>query len=139
MPARRARVALRHGRLAEAQRWAASTDLSVDTEPTYLREYELVTVAKVLAAGGRPAGRSAGPGFLARWIAVVTRHRVVTVLATVLALCVVSVPITSMATTLVPSPEPGSTQDRAQALLAEGFGEGGGGVTRVLIEAGDGG
>ena len=51
VPARRARVALRHGR--SAAEWAASTDLTVDSEPAYLREYELVTLAKVLAASER--------------------------------------------------------------------------------------
>ncbi len=93
---------------------------------------------KVRASGGaRRARRSGGPGFLARWVAAVTRHRVVTVLATVLALCVISIPVTSMATTLVPTPEPGSTQARAQELLAEGIGEGINGPMAVLVR-GDG-
>ncbi|RBY81430.1 MMPL family transporter [Blastococcus sp. TF02-09] len=89
---------------------------------------------KVRAAGDeRPARRSGGPGLLARWVAAVTRHRVATVLGTVLALGVLSLPVTSMATTLVPSPEPGSTQARAQELLAEGFGEGINGPLAVLV------
>ncbi len=43
VPARRARVALRHGR--SVADWLAATDLTLDTEPSYLREYELVTLA----------------------------------------------------------------------------------------------
>jgi LuxR family maltose regulon positive regulatory protein len=43
--ARRARLALRHGRRAEAERWVATTDLSLAGKPSYLREYELVTLA----------------------------------------------------------------------------------------------
>jgi RND superfamily putative drug exporter len=92
----------------------------------------------VRAGGGeRPARRSGGPGFLARWVAAVTRHRAVTVLVTVLALGVVAIPFASMSTTLVPTPEPGSTQARAQELLAQGFGEGINGPLAVLVR-GDG-
>ena len=90
-------------------------------------------VRAATARGERPARRSGGPGFLARWVAAVTRYRVATVLATVLALCVLSIPFTSMDTTLVPSPEPDSTQARAQELLAEGFGEGINGPLAVLV------
>jgi RND superfamily putative drug exporter len=89
--------------------------------------------AAVTAGGERPARRSGGPGLLARWVATVTRYRVATVLATVLALGVLSIPVASMATTLVPSPEPDSTQARAQELLAEGFGEGINGPLAVLV------
>ena len=53
VPARRARVALRHGRLADALSWADASEVAPDVEPSYLREYELVTLAKVLAATGR--------------------------------------------------------------------------------------
>lgn len=96
-----------------------------------------------LAAGNRAAaaevteGRPEKPGFLARWVATVTRYRVATVLLTIAALGVLSVPFTSMSTTLVLTPEPGSTQERAQELLAEGFGEGINGPLVVLFE-GDG-
>ncbi|SDG09796.1 putative drug exporter of the RND superfamily [Blastococcus aurantiacus] len=88
---------------------------------------------KVRADGDR-ASRRSGPGFLARWVAAVTRHRVVTVLATIVALGVIAIPFTSMATTLVPTPEPDSTQARAQQLLAEGFGEGINGPLAVLVQ-----
>lgn len=88
---------------------------------------------KVRAGTGDRAARRSGPGFLARWVAAVTRHQVVTVLATVVALGVISIPFASMATTLVPTPEPGSTQARAQELLAQGFGEGINGPLAVLL------
>ena len=84
-------------------------------------------------SGDRAARRSGGPGFLARWVTAVTRHRVLTVLATVVALGVISIPFASMATTLVPTPEPDSTQARAQELLAQGFGEGINGPLAVLV------
>ncbi len=85
-------------------------------------------------ARGRRAG---GPGFLARWVTTVTRHRVPTVIATVLALGVIAIPFTSMQTTLIPTPEPGSTQARAQDLLASGFGEGINGPLAVLVQGED--
>ncbi len=88
---------------------------------------------KVRAGRGDRARRRTGPGFLARWVAAVTRHRVVTVLTAVVALCALSIPFTSMATTLVPTPEPDSTQARAQELLAQGFGEGINGPLAVLV------
>lgn len=48
-----ARVRLAAGDLAGAERWAADAGLSADSEPTYLREYEHLTFARVLLAGGR--------------------------------------------------------------------------------------
>ncbi|MDT0277102.1 MMPL family transporter [Blastococcus goldschmidtiae] len=93
---------------------------------------------KARAGAGDDLGRpTRGPGFLARWVATVTRYRVLTVVATVLALGVIAIPFTSMQTTLIPTPEPGSTQARAQELLAQGFGEGINGPLAVLVE-GDG-
>ena len=46
----RARVWARHGRVEEARGWAAGRSLSVDDELSYLREYEHVTLARVLVA-----------------------------------------------------------------------------------------
>ncbi|WP_081788694.1 MMPL family transporter [Candidatus Blastococcus massiliensis] len=93
-----------------------------------------------LAAGNRTVApqdterSSEATGFLARWVATVTRFRVATVLLTIAALGVLSIPFASMATTLVPNPEPDSTQARAQELLAEGFGDGINGPLVVLLE-----
>ena len=46
----RARVWLRQGRLAEAQRWANDVGLSSDDDLVYLREFEHITLARVLLA-----------------------------------------------------------------------------------------
>jgi LuxR family transcriptional regulator, maltose regulon positive regulatory protein len=50
VPAVRARVYLAQGRVADAMRWAAGRQLSVDDELTYVREYEHITLARALAA-----------------------------------------------------------------------------------------
>jgi len=46
----KARIWLAQGRLIEAQRWAREQGLSVDDEPSYLREFEHITLARVLIA-----------------------------------------------------------------------------------------
>lgn len=50
-----ARVQLSIGDLAAARRWAAEARVSADDEPTYLREYEHLTLARLLIATGRAA------------------------------------------------------------------------------------
>ncbi len=77
---------------------------------------------------------SEGRGFLRGWVTTVTRRRVLSLLAAVVALGVVSVPFFSMQTTLVQSPPEGSTQEKADALLAGAFGEGFAGPLTVLFE-----
>ncbi|RZU34471.1 MMPL family transporter [Blastococcus saxobsidens] len=86
------------------------------------------------ADGGGEAG---GRGFLLGWAGTVTRRRVGSLLLAVVALAVISVPFFSMQTTLVQMPPEGSTQARADDLLARGFGEGFNGPLTVLFE-GDG-
>ncbi|SEO70496.1 MMPL family transporter [Trujillonella endophytica] len=87
------------------------------------------------AAGTGPApASSGGRGWLARWVAAVTRRRVLSLLLTVVALGVVSIPFASMQTTLVQDPPEGSSAARAQTLLAGGFGEGFNGPLVVLFE-----
>ena len=46
----RARVWLKQGNLADARSWAQAQDLSVDDDLSYLREYEHITLARVLMA-----------------------------------------------------------------------------------------
>jgi LuxR family maltose regulon positive regulatory protein len=46
----KARIWLAQGRLIKAQRWAREQGLSVDDEPSYLREFEHITLARVLIA-----------------------------------------------------------------------------------------
>ncbi|MDB9526309.1 LuxR C-terminal-related transcriptional regulator [Oscillatoria sp. CS-180] len=50
------RLWLRQGRLAEALEWLQESDLSVDDEPSYLREYEHLTLARVAIAQHRSNG-----------------------------------------------------------------------------------
>ena len=50
------RLWLWQGRLAEALEWLQESGLSVDDEPSYLREYEHLTLARVLIAQYRQGG-----------------------------------------------------------------------------------
>jgi LuxR family maltose regulon positive regulatory protein len=50
VPALRARVWIRQGRFGEALRWVREQDLSVDDDLSYLREFEHITLARVLLA-----------------------------------------------------------------------------------------
>ncbi|KQS65846.1 MMPL family transporter [Modestobacter sp. Leaf380] len=80
---------------------------------------------------------SEGRGFLRGWIGLVTRRRALSLLAAVVALGVISIPFFSMQTTLVQTPPEGSTQEKADVMLAGAFGEGFAGPLTVLFE-GDG-
>ena len=55
----KARVWLKQGRLAEAQMWAREQGLSVDDDIRYSREFEHITLARVLIAAGK-SDREAG-------------------------------------------------------------------------------
>ena len=50
LPAQEARILVRQGRLAEANAWARARGLSPQDDLTYLREFEHVTLARVLLA-----------------------------------------------------------------------------------------
>ena len=50
VPALRARVWIAQGRLGEALGWAREQGLSVDDDLSYLREFEHITLARVLMA-----------------------------------------------------------------------------------------
>ena len=63
--AMRARVWVRQGRPELALAWAADRGLSVSDEPGYLREFEHVTLARALLAGGDVSAA----GFLERLLA----------------------------------------------------------------------
>jgi LuxR family transcriptional regulator, maltose regulon positive regulatory protein len=56
VPAVRARLRLRRGELDEAEAWARERHLSTDDELSYLREYEHVTLARILLARHRRDG-----------------------------------------------------------------------------------
>lgn len=65
VPAVRARLHLAQGKVADALRWARERHLSADDELTYVREYQHITLARVLLAqcvaqGAKDAGEEAG-------------------------------------------------------------------------------
>ena len=74
---------------------------------------------------------------LNRWVVTITRHRIVAGLMAIVVLGVISIPLLSLRTTLVASPPAGSSQARAEQLLADSFGPGVNGPLTVLFE-GDG-
>ena len=67
--AMRARVWVRQGRPDLALTWAADRGLSVADEPTYLREFEQLTLARALLAGGDPRGDGPALDLLDRLLA----------------------------------------------------------------------
>ncbi|WP_434445204.1 MMPL family transporter [Lentzea sp. E54] len=76
-------------------------------------------------------------GVIRGWAGAITRNRVVALLLSVVALGIVAIPVASMDTTLIQRPPANSTQERADQILAKGFGEGFNGPIIVLVE-GDG-
>ena len=56
VPALRGRVLAAQGNVGEALRWAREQDLSVDDTLTYIREFEHITLARVLLAQGTTDG-----------------------------------------------------------------------------------
>ena len=50
--AQRARFHVAHGRLADARAWARTRGIAATNQATYLHEYELLTLARLLAAEG---------------------------------------------------------------------------------------
>jgi RND superfamily putative drug exporter len=86
------------------------------------------------AATGKAEAVRSGRGFLAGWVATVTRHRVLTVLVSIAVLGTIAVPAFAMQTTLVQTPAEDSTGARAERLLAGAFGEGFNGPLTVLFD-----
>ena len=58
VPALRARAWIAQGRLGEALGWAREQGLSVDDDLSYLREFEHITLARMLLARSRVSGRA---------------------------------------------------------------------------------
>ncbi|GGM71358.1 membrane protein [Lentzea pudingi] len=73
-------------------------------------------------------------GVIRGWAGAITRNRVVALLFSVVALGIVAIPVASMDTTLIQKPPANSTQERADQILAQGFGEGFNGPIIVLFE-----
>ncbi|MCW2547950.1 MAG: ATP-dependent transcriptional regulator, MalT-like, LuxR family [Mycobacterium sp.] len=59
VPALRARLRLRRGELSQAQQWAREQQLTAGDELSYLREYEHVTLARLLLAQHQALGDAA--------------------------------------------------------------------------------
>jgi len=51
----KARIWIAQGKMAEARQWARDQGLSLTDEPTYLREFEYITLARLLMAAHRDA------------------------------------------------------------------------------------
>ncbi len=66
IPAMRAGILIRVGRLAEASRWQTDVSVGAKDELTYLREFEHITLARLLVAEGRVDGPAGGLALLDR-------------------------------------------------------------------------
>jgi RND superfamily putative drug exporter len=75
-----------------------------------------------------------GHGFYRGWATLVTKGRWPSLLAAVAVLAVIAIPVFSMQTSLNQPPAAGSTEAKAQALLAERFGPGFEGPLLVLVD-----
>ncbi|MDP9795178.1 RND superfamily putative drug exporter [Catenuloplanes nepalensis] len=87
-----------------------------------------------LRAAGAVDPEEQGRPFYRAWANTVTRFRTLSLLAAVIVLGVVSIPFFSMQTTLIQPAQAGSTQERAQAIIAERFGPGFSGPLVVLVD-----
>jgi putative drug exporter of the RND superfamily len=104
---------------------------------SYLGRRALPRKQRAASAVELPAGESPAvdsPKFLTRWVGAVTRRRVPALILSVVALAVIALPVFSLQSTLVQSPAEGSTQARAQELLAGGFGAGVNGPLTILFD-----
>jgi RND superfamily putative drug exporter len=75
-----------------------------------------------------------GRGFIRGWAHTVTRQRLLSLFAAVAALAVITIPVASMRTSLVQKEVPGSTQAKADEIIAQNFGPGFAGPLLVLVD-----
>ncbi|MDY7088606.1 MAG: MMPL family transporter [Actinomycetota bacterium] len=73
-------------------------------------------------------------GFYRGWAHMVTHQRVLSLIVAVAALAVIAIPFFSMQTTLIQRAAEGSTQEKADAIIAERFGPGFAGPLLVLVD-----
>src|SRR4051794_27454786 len=85
------------------------------------------------------AAEESGRGFYRGWARTVTSRRWVSLIVAVAALAVVAIPVFSMRTSLAQRAPAGSTQDRADRIIAERFGAGFAGPLLILVEGADAG
>ncbi|MFB7890601.1 MMPL family transporter [Microbacterium sp. NPDC056044] len=100
------------------------------------RRLDEVVVGEITETDAAP---SAEKGFLAGWVRVVTRHRVLSLLGGAALLALMAVPVASMQTSLnTPGGEdPQSTQRAAYELVADKFGDGAQDPLVVLVREDD--
>jgi RND superfamily putative drug exporter len=89
------------------------------------------------AAGSAHAADVRDRGFFRGWIGAVTHRRVPALLLSVAVLAAIAAPVSSLRTTLIQTPAAGSTEARAQQLLADAFGPGFNGPLTVLFDGAD--
>ena len=77
---------------------------------------------------------SEGRGFFLGWARTVTERRWVSLIVAVAALAVVAVPVLSMRTSLTQQPAAGTTEARADQIIADRFGAGFSGPLIVLVD-----
>ena len=77
IPAQRARVRIAQGRLADAREWAGERGVTLADEPTYLSEFDQLTLARLVLAEHRAggAGRPEGPESVLRMLRADHRRR----------------------------------------------------------------
>lgn len=75
IPAMKARILIRLGRLDEASRWQAGAGIGATDELTYLREFEHITLARLLLAEKRLDGPAGGLALLDRLLDAAERGR----------------------------------------------------------------
>ncbi|GIM88517.1 MMPL family transporter [Paractinoplanes toevensis] len=75
-----------------------------------------------------------GRGFFKGWAGLVTTRRWASLVIAVAALAVIAIPVTRMQTSLILKEVPGSTQEKADTIIAERFGPGFAGPLLVLVD-----
>ncbi|AGL17818.1 MMPL family transporter [Actinoplanes sp. N902-109] len=80
------------------------------------------------------AAADSGRAIYRGWAATISRFRVLSLLAAVVVLAVIAIPFFSMRTSLIQPAATGSTQAKAQALIAQHFGPGFSGPLLVLVD-----
>ena len=81
-----------------------------------------------------PRKAPADRGFYRGWAGLVTKRRWISLVVAVAALGVIAIPVAKMQTSLIQKEVPGSSQAKADAIIAERFGPGFAGPLLVLVD-----
>ncbi|GAA2597140.1 MMPL family transporter [Winogradskya consettensis] len=124
--------------IAAASTIVVAVLIAITLVPAMLGFIGLRALPRKLRAPGAAAAAANGEGegraVYRRWSATVTRFRVLSLLAAVAVLAVISIPFFSMRTSLIQPPAADSTQAKAQALIAQHFGAGFTGPLLILVD-----